>query len=564
MRGVNAFVLALTRLKCRGAALLLFAVFCVHGSILESIPAQAETLAETMRAAEEGDGSAANRLGVWYEKGKNGLAKNAAKAVFWYRKGASRGNIYAMHNLGDCYLHHVGVPFDARLAFAWYRKTAEMGGGLGYEDLGRFFITHGFEKPNSTLAKVWLTAAARQGRTNAQEMLLALGGEKQEVEGPRPPCQRTERGRKHLRGTIREIVEDKEIGELIIRIEQHRRLTDVLVWTDVEDKALSAILADNPIGKSVSLETVRTTGLQTTTAQCVTVCEYIPHTIHREQTRASARASSESGVDIYIGVSGLLLGANLDGTWVDADTLQNDPDFHAKRFQGGLKGDLYSKDAFLCECSTGQLINEQPPENVKEYGSMADVPLFVMQTADGVYKVDKEPVLFLGSPHKKIDPFPRRPRYLTSGLDIFEQDVRTLLLSEGLKDPSVSLKSVCAVDMDGDGKEEYVVHAENFLGHTSVPMTGERGMYSLVFVVREVSGERLVSPLAQYICHGRNEHSKEGAVPALHKPVFICDVNGDGLLEVVLSSTYYEGRDVILFVWQGKDFLEVLREGLGT
>ena len=90
----------------------------------------ATSLAEVQKAALSGDASAANRLGVWYEKGQNGLPKDPTQAVSWYRKAAKLGNILAMHNLGDCYLQQVGVAYDPAQAYAWYKMAAEAGGAM--------------------------------------------------------------------------------------------------------------------------------------------------------------------------------------------------------------------------------------------------------------------------------------------------------------------------------------------------------------------------------------------------------------------------------------------------
>ena len=57
-------------------------------SLLAGSALAAPNLEETMAAASRGDPAAANRIGVWYEKGQNGLLRNHEKAVEWYRKAA--------------------------------------------------------------------------------------------------------------------------------------------------------------------------------------------------------------------------------------------------------------------------------------------------------------------------------------------------------------------------------------------------------------------------------------------------------------------------------------------
>ena len=51
-----------------------------------------EVVAETRREAEAGEGWAMWVLGVWYEHGLNGLAKDLAKAFEWYEKSHEAGH----------------------------------------------------------------------------------------------------------------------------------------------------------------------------------------------------------------------------------------------------------------------------------------------------------------------------------------------------------------------------------------------------------------------------------------------------------------------------------------
>ena len=87
------------------------------------VPA-AGTEARTMYdKAITGDADAQNKLGYWYETSE----KDMASAVYWYRKSAELGNMYAQCNLGLCYEFSKGVSKDINEAVKWYRKAAEQG-----------------------------------------------------------------------------------------------------------------------------------------------------------------------------------------------------------------------------------------------------------------------------------------------------------------------------------------------------------------------------------------------------------------------------------------------------
>src|SRR5690606_11462349 len=62
-------------------------------------------------------------VGSLYHTG-DGLPKNYAKAVEWYRKAADRGNAVAQYNLGTIYRAGKGVPKNTDEAMKWYRLAA--------------------------------------------------------------------------------------------------------------------------------------------------------------------------------------------------------------------------------------------------------------------------------------------------------------------------------------------------------------------------------------------------------------------------------------------------------
>lgn len=79
---------------------------------------------ETLRAAEQGVVAAQYNLGQMYRNGQ-GVRKDYAEAVKWYRKAAEQKYGAAQHNLGGMYSYGLGVRQDYVEAVKWYRKAAE-------------------------------------------------------------------------------------------------------------------------------------------------------------------------------------------------------------------------------------------------------------------------------------------------------------------------------------------------------------------------------------------------------------------------------------------------------
>lgn len=63
-----------------------------------------------------------------YDEG-DGVAKDARKAVEWYRKSAIQGNGLAQNNLALNYYYGKGVKRDLKEAYAWFSVAVENGDG---------------------------------------------------------------------------------------------------------------------------------------------------------------------------------------------------------------------------------------------------------------------------------------------------------------------------------------------------------------------------------------------------------------------------------------------------
>jgi hypothetical protein len=103
-----------------------------------------------------------------------GVTKDDAEAVKWYRKAAEQGHAEAQANLGIMYQHGRGIPKDDAEAVKWYRKAAEQGQALGQNNLGWMYANgQGVTKDDAEAVK-WYRKAAEQGHVTAQNNLLRM------------------------------------------------------------------------------------------------------------------------------------------------------------------------------------------------------------------------------------------------------------------------------------------------------------------------------------------------------------------------------------------------------
>ena len=139
-------------------------LLCVLGllvSVLVSV-ALAESLDETRKKAEKGDARAQFNLGVMYSKGE-GVPKDSAEAVKWYRLAAEQGEPIAEFALGVMYANGRGLPKNETEAVKWYRKAAERRLSLAQMELGDVYVAGKGVAPDFIEAHAWFNIAGASG-----------------------------------------------------------------------------------------------------------------------------------------------------------------------------------------------------------------------------------------------------------------------------------------------------------------------------------------------------------------------------------------------------------------
>jgi hypothetical protein len=159
---------------------------------------------------------------------------------------------------------------------------------------------------------------------------------------------------------------------------------------------------------------------------------------------------------------------------------------------------------------------------------------------------------------------PRRLRAQNVNQRVYRNVVASYLRSRGLRNPKVVISQLWRVDLEGDGREEVLICATNYKGLKAGPMNisanASAGDYSVV-LLRKVTGSRVTTiPLAAEIY----PQNKTFVAPSEHRLAGVLDANGDGKMEVVLRSRYYEGDSIALVEVNGVQMRDVLSAGCGA
>lgn len=535
-----------------------FVVLCL---LLCLIPSQvsAQSLKEVQKAAEQGDAKAANSLGVWYEKGQMGLQKDPMLAVSWYLKAAQKGHVLAMHNLGDCYLQGVGTSKNAAEAYAWYKKAAESGGAIGYEDIGNFFKNIGFDGPNVATAKIWYSQAARQGRKSAQEKLLDLGGPRLKPGKPFPPCPQKRLGEGSMTGTLLDVANYGPQGsqEKRLQLSVRGKKETLFVKADAVDTAMNKLLTAPQAfqGKEIHLDFAEIQGLDDHMAVCTTHRQYLSYSLKNTDSEAKTSLATQKPDEIYIAYDNLLLGAYIQKAWVDVESLQNNPKYKEQRVWGGQSGRIYTAQGFSGEGIMSALFNDHPEEHADK-GPLAEFPFFTLQTPQG--NVTDE-VLFIAGSGKNFEPFPRKMRPTDNNAQ-FTKLLRGYLAQNGIRDSNPK-SEVFAVDFDGDRRDEYIISAINFTDEGIIqPGHGKNQLYSVLLLVQQKDGQDVITPVVSFLC----PKIYKDTLPVKYFVKMCADVNGDGILELLVYSAYYEGGGMQIYSFEQDGLHLVLEQGWGV
>ena len=142
----------------------------------------AEAVKWFRKAADQGYAVAQYNLGVMYADG-DGVAENDAEAVKWFRLAADQGDAGAQYNLGHLYAYGLGVSRDIVTARDWWNKTVTGDADDGPKSYALFNLGESFyageefgSVDDMAQAKIFWERVIEVGMTTEQSHKLASAG----------------------------------------------------------------------------------------------------------------------------------------------------------------------------------------------------------------------------------------------------------------------------------------------------------------------------------------------------------------------------------------------------
>ncbi len=168
---------------------------------------------------------------------------------------------------------------------------------------------------------------------------------------------------------------------------------------------------------------------------------------------------------------------------------------------------------------------------------------------------------------------PRVPISQGTDNEIYKKVIKDFLAENGLADTEAVIRQNYRIDIDGDGVDEVLIWASN-MDFDYIDIMGKKGQYSIILLRRLVDGEVKNIPVT---CEIYTEDYSEDynddfytspdftlALAYIDKIRAIADVNGDGKMEVIVDSRYYEGHFVVVYELQNDKLVLVISNGWGV
>jgi hypothetical protein len=175
-------------------------------------------------------------------------------------------------------------------------------------------------------------------------------------------------------------------------------------------------------------------------------------------------------------------------------------------------------------------------------------------------------VIALAAPWNAL---PRKVQVVDPTQKVYVDAVRDFLKTKGIEQPKVKIENILRVDLDGNGEEEVLISATNyFQKDEGAPMRSPAGSYSMVLLRRVVAGKvetQLI--VGEFYPKAYSKAAQEEGrfdAPNAYKVVATLDLDGDGKMEIVVASHYYEGEETTIYRWDPKKSEALLSVACGV
>ncbi|NNE66078.1 MAG: hypothetical protein HKN33_05880 [Pyrinomonadaceae bacterium] len=161
------------------------------------------------------------------------------------------------------------------------------------------------------------------------------------------------------------------------------------------------------------------------------------------------------------------------------------------------------------------------------------------------------------------NPTPRTPRILDPKNRTYARITGEFLMSKGITNPVVKNKQIIRVDLEGDGVDEVILSGRHVRAEDAdVGQTFKKGSYSFLLVRKLIAGK--VESIAIGTEIYTEDINLQQWAPRKREVTAIMDLDSDGIMEVVVHTTGYEGYGTTAYKIKDGKAVDVLDVGCGA
>lgn len=271
---------------------------------------------------------------------------------------------------------------------------------------------------------------------------------------------------------------------------------------------------------------------------------------NNEINSTAEEADNNNEITTPVLIKGLLMGGLYRGEWMRCEEFYN---------TGAVDFNGYNYDVYIDDMKKGTATGGLPID------SMTGVTLTEDKYIPGfdvieLFDENKQKVKYDIAVHADWNLYPREYFFKSNDQDFYRDLVTTILAAEGLDVPDISLKQVIRVDLDGDGTEEVLISANNTVNGQFEQV--KKGDYAIC-IFRKLMGDKVEDQVVE-----KDIRLEEEQETTLYRNLFsiesVADLDGDGIMEVVLRSWYYEGEGWAVYKLKDGRLEQVASNGVGA
>jgi hypothetical protein len=179
----------------------------------------------------------------------------------------------------------------------------------------------------------------------------------------------------------------------------------------------------------------------------------------------------------------------------------------------------------------------------------------------GVRSQDEKPFNLAVGAKARWKVMPRIPQNLNKTGAVYKKVVADFLKTKGFAKPLIKIEQAFRIDLEGDGQDEVILTATRALPYNSKKEGAIYDEYSFI-LLRKTVGGKVKNILLAGEFYPKNEFEYDGNTFEISS---LADLNGDGKLEIVVYSRYYEGHALNVFEMKAgsPSVIETLGAGCG-